>query len=87
VKQVGHIIAHRAARLSSTLICALLRHTDQDSEDSPKVVVAVDGSVYEKFPGFQEMMKDGVRELLGRDQVIFVLAKEGSGYGAALASI
>lgn len=88
VKDVCHIIAVRAARLSATLICALLRHTNQDNEDNKdELVVAVDGSVFEKFPGFPRMMTEGVVELLGREAVKFVLAKEGSGYGAALASI
>lgn len=87
-KEVCHIIAHRAARLSAVLICALLRHTNQDAEDnSDELVCAVDGSVFEKFPRFPEMMKHAVVEILDRDAVKFVLAKEGSGYGAALATL
>lgn len=88
VKDVCHIVAVRAARLSAVLICALLKHTEQDQPDNKdEMVVAVDGSVFEKFPGFPRMMTESVVEILGREAVKFVLAKEGSGYGAALASI
>eukprot|EP01127_Copromyxa_protea_P003354 TRINITY_DN13180_c0_g1_i1.p1 TRINITY_DN13180_c0_g1~~TRINITY_DN13180_c0_g1_i1.p1 ORF type:complete len:451 (+),score=93.51 TRINITY_DN13180_c0_g1_i1:99-1355(+) len=87
VKDVCHIIAVRAARLTSTLLCALLKHTGLDTDTTSQPVVAIDGSVFEKFPGFPEMMHEAVVELLGRDAMQFVLAQEGSGYGAALASL
>ena len=65
-------------------MCALLKHTDNQDE---RPVVAVDGSVFEKFPNFSQLVKDGVKDVLGEDKIDFVLSKEGSGFGAAIASM
>ena len=54
--------------------------------DADSATVAVDGTVFEKYPRFKERMQDGLAELLGaRAQgVRLVLAKDGSGVGAAI---
>lgn len=83
VKQAAHLVAKRAAALSSVSISGILRHLGKDK--SP-VVVAIDGSVFEKYPDFHDNMKHGLFSLLGHNEVRLELAKDGSGIGAALAS-
>eukprot|EP01125_Pyxidicula_operculata_P006082 TRINITY_DN2118_c1_g1_i3.p1 TRINITY_DN2118_c1_g1~~TRINITY_DN2118_c1_g1_i3.p1 ORF type:complete len:172 (+),score=58.48 TRINITY_DN2118_c1_g1_i3:301-816(+) len=83
VKNVVHIVAERAARLSALTIAALMKQLGKENKD---VVVAVDGSVFEKYPGFKKMMDDTLLEMLGHSKVTLKLAKDGSGVGAALAS-
>jgi hexokinase len=48
--------------------------------------VAIDGSVFEKHPTFAANMKEALKELFGAkaSYVKLVLAKDGSGKGAAI---
>ena len=49
--------------------------------------VAVDGTVFERYPYFKERMEFGVELLLGRKKardLDLILAKDGSGVGAAI---
>jgi hexokinase len=50
--------------------------------------VAIDGSLYERLPGFSERIKKRVNETLGNKQspLEFCLVKDGSGIGAAIAA-
>ena len=59
------------------------------SGDAPvkKTVVAIDGSLYEKYTKFRNYMEDAMKEMLGddyADNVTTMLSKDGSGVGAAL---
>jgi len=83
VKDIVHLVAERAAALSATQLVACLK---QMGKETREVVVAVDGSVFEKYPGFPEMMETNLEILLQHKKVRLVLAKDGSGVGAALAS-
>lgn len=93
VQQVCKFVAVRAARLSAIPIAATILHTDEASRlKSPddKIHVGVDGSVVEFLPGFQDEMKKALTEVLGdgvADKVLFGLAKDGSGVGAALCAL
>jgi hexokinase len=49
--------------------------------------VAIDGSVYELYPGFHELIQAALESLLGSpvaSKINIVLSKDGSGVGAAL---
>jgi len=83
VKKVSHLVAERAAALASAQLVACLI---QMGKDKKEVVIAVDGSVFEKYPNFKSMMDHYLKMLLGHSKVRLVLAKDGSGVGAALAS-
>ena len=88
VKNICHLVVRRAALLAGTAVAAIASHTGSLSQG---LTVAIDGSVYEHYPGFKAMMEEALRKLLSEDfaaKVTIVLSKDGSGLGAAvLASI
>jgi len=61
--------------------------SSMSSTSSSPLVAAMDGSVYSKYPGFKETMDKTLQELLGPNKIKMVLAKDGSGNGAALAAV
>jgi len=83
VKRLVHLVAERAAALAATQLSACIK---QMGKEDREVIVAVDGSVFEKYPGFAEMMEANLEILQQHKKVRLVLAKDGSGVGAALAS-
>lgn len=61
--------------------------TTNVNSEAKKTVVAIDGSLYEKYTKFRAYMEDAMKEMLGEDyadNVTTVLSKDGSGVGAAL---
>lgn len=77
-------VGRRAARLSACGTAAVLVHTGEIDSDSH---VAIDGSVYEFYPNFEKHMTDALEELYGEkvaSKVQFSLARDGSGFGAAM---
>ncbi|KAI9217595.1 putative glucokinase [Blastocladiella britannica] len=88
VKALVQQIGTRAARLSAVGIFALLEKMGVPAEGSTdKIVVAIDGSVWLMYPGFQERMRAALRELMGPEKVTLVSAEttsDGSGAGAGL---
>jgi len=83
IKNITHLISSRAAALASAQIAACLKQMNKEERE---VVVAVDGSVFEKYPAFKERMEANLEFILGHKKVSLILAKDGSGVGAALAS-
>jgi hexokinase len=53
---------------------------------SRKHTIAIDGSVYEKHPGFAANIRKAMREILGARaaKIRLALTKDGSGIGAAI---
>ncbi|KAG0606630.1 hypothetical protein M758_9G156600 [Ceratodon purpureus] len=99
VYEVCDIIAERGARLSAAGIVGILKKinrcgdlmnsclTGQSNTQAKKTVVAIDGSLYEKYTKFRNYMEDAMKEMLGddyADNVTTMLSKDGSGVGAAL---
>jgi hexokinase len=80
VKNVCHLVAMRSARLAAAGILAIVRQMGRTHQP---VNVAIDGSVFELYPGYQDQMRSSLKEL-GIAQVTLTLAKDGSGLGAAL---
>jgi hexokinase len=80
VKTVCHLVAKRSARLAAAGVVAIARKINKTSSG---LNVAIDGSVFELYPGYQSWMAEAVKEL-GLNQVTLSLAKDGSGLGAAL---
>ena len=67
------------ARLAATGVAAVLTQTGTDGRG---VVVGVDGSVFKRYPRFQEWMAEALAEL-GFEPAL-TMAEDGSGIGAAL---
>jgi hexokinase len=84
VKEACLSVSRRAARISASCLAAVI--TKMDPALSRRHTVAIDGSVYEKHPGFAKKMSDALRELFGEktSMIKTVLAKDGSGKGAAV---
>jgi hexokinase len=84
VKRICELISIRAARISAAAIVAVV--TKMDPGIKRRHTVAIDGSVYEKVPGFPEKIKMAVDGLSGRSsgKVKIMLTKDGSGRGAAI---
>ena len=83
-RTVAEVVANRSARLAATAVAAVLLW--QGNSPSRERVVAVDGSLFEKFPGYRETLAAFLGELLGADApgVRLEHARDGSGVGAAV---
>jgi len=82
VHGVVQSVSQRAAVLCSLQIAACVRQMEKESEH---VVVAIDGSVYARYPGFKHLIQESLHEL-NLHKIDFVIPSDGSGVGAALAS-
>lgn len=71
------LVAERSARLVAATFRGVLAHIDPHRKN--KHTIAIDGSLYEKMPGYAGMLAAA----LG---AVPVLAKDGSGVGAAVAA-
>ncbi len=81
---MAKIISTRSARLAAAAVASLALW--QDPKMLQKHVVAVDGSLYEKYPGYKQEMTRLIGEVLGghAGNISFELTKDGSGTGAAV---
>lgn len=84
IRKVCELVSVRAARISAAAIFAII--TGMDPDIKKRHTVAMDGSVYEKLPGFSENIKSAVAELSGAraGKIKITLTKDGSGRGAAI---
>lgn len=76
-------VSTRAARLSAMSVIGMI---DLIGSQGP-TTVAVDGTVFECYPYFKERMEACIEEMVGVEsarQIELVLAKDGSGIGAAI---
>lgn len=104
VKAIASAIGRRAARLSAVAIGAVIlatkklhRPADAKDEDAPSdtedyVDVGVDGSLVEFYPGFEDYVREALRETegigkWGEKRIRIGIAKDGSGVGAALIAL
>jgi hexokinase len=84
VKKICTLVATRGARISAAVLAGVI--TKIDPFLSRKHTIAVDGSVYEKHPGFAKNIKTALREFFGKksDKIKISPTKDGSGIGAAI---
>lgn len=84
IRHICSLVSTRAAKIAAAAISAVL--TWRDPELNRKHTVGIDGSLYEKYPGFHnEILK--VFDELFKDKSKNIktgLAKDGSGKGAAI---
>ena len=84
IRRVGWIVSARASRIAAAVLAATISKGDP-ALDRPHTV-AVDGSVFEKHPGFKEEMEKTFLELWPErgDRIRLALTHDGSGLGAAI---
>jgi hexokinase len=84
MRTVCGIISGRAAIISAAAMIAVMTRIEPSL--SRKHTIAIDGSVYEKHPGFAANIRKAMREILGARaaKIRLVLTKDGSGIGAAI---
>uniref|UniRef100_A0A0A9CJY5 Phosphotransferase n=1 Tax=Arundo donax TaxID=35708 RepID=A0A0A9CJY5_ARUDO len=87
---VCDLVAERGARLAAAGIYGILKKLGKDkvpSDGSQRIVVAMDGGLYEHYKKFSACVESTLTDLLGEkaaSSVVVKLANDGSGIGAAL---
>ncbi|PFH52548.1 hypothetical protein AMATHDRAFT_139483 [Amanita thiersii Skay4041] len=93
------LVARRAALLSGVAIAAVLLQTGRavlrgqqgvSSRNDERMVVGVDGSLIQLYPNYEKILRESLRDLVGKEiekKVEIGLAKDGSGVGAALCAL
>jgi hexokinase len=87
LRKLVESVTGRSARLVGATYAGILRYLDPGSEREH--VVAIDGSLYEKMPGYDAGIRAGLEAILGPGVrgVTTSLIKDGSGIGAAIAAL
>lgn len=86
LRAIASLIVTRAASLVAASFLGVLGHSDP--ELTGQHTVAIDGSLYEKMPGYATALSAALAENLGdaTGRVSLRLVKDGSGVGAAIAA-
>ena len=84
VREICRIVSRRAARLAGAAIAAVVSWMDVALTDHH--VIAIDGSLFQKYPGFQESMQEVLCGLYGEQAARITIkpVHDGSGIGAAI---
>ncbi|KAI8320238.1 hypothetical protein GQ54DRAFT_224005 [Martensiomyces pterosporus] len=85
LKTIAILVGERAARLSAVGVVATI--TKRPELLAGPVSIGIDGSMYEHYPNFEDILSATVSRFLPEDQfknIRFSLAKDGSGVGAAI---
>lgn len=86
LKTIATLICTRSARLVAATYIGILKHIDPSLKNCHNI--AIDGSLYEKMPGYGEEIQKTLTKALGEKgtMVTTSLIKDGSGIGAAIAT-
>ena len=98
VKILVDAIGKRSARLSAVAIGAIVISTGNHipkqgvSAEEDVIDIGVDGSLVEYYPGFEDYVREALREIpeiggAGEKRIRIGIAKDGSGVGAALIAL
>lgn len=84
LKKICQITSTRAAKISAAAISAVIKWIDPALKKNH--TVGIDGSLFEKYPGFSNIMLDVFKNLFKENasKIKLELAKDGSGKGAAI---
>jgi hexokinase len=84
LREIAWIVSRRAARVAAAVLAAAAVWIDPGWDRGH--TVAIDGSVFEKHPGFAADMEAAFREILGGQagRIRTALTHDGSGLGAAV---
>lgn len=82
--RVCQLVSRRSARIAAALIAGSLKRVERRSKQ--RVTVAVDGSLFAKYPGYSRLLATAIQELDGPASkgVRLQLTQDGSGIGAAV---
>ncbi|KXS11335.1 hypothetical protein M427DRAFT_138287 [Gonapodya prolifera JEL478] len=84
---IAHLVVARAAIFTATALSAILiKQGFRKRLVDTKSTLAIDGSVFEKYPGFKDRMMETFRRIFGGfgDNINLELGKDGSGVGAGV---
>ena len=86
IKTIASLICTRSARLVAATYLGIIRHIDPHLKHNHNI--AIDGSLYEKMPGYAEAIQITLDQALHGTGAIAktTLTKDGSGIGAAIAT-
>ncbi|KAL8749264.1 MAG: hypothetical protein Q9184_006878, partial [Pyrenodesmia sp. 2 TL-2023] len=106
IKMIAEAIGKRSARLSAVAIGAVIMATgnltltagDAIDDEQKQIIeeevvdIGVDGSLVEYYPGFEQYIREALREIegigeKGEKRIRIGIAKDGSGVGAALIAL
>ncbi|MCX8111021.1 MAG: hypothetical protein N3D15_07210 [Syntrophorhabdaceae bacterium] len=84
ILEVFRIVSNRSARIAATAISAVVTWMDKKIESNH--VIAIDGTLFEKYPGYSQNMETMLADIFGDSAQKIRLEKEkdGSGIGAAI---
>jgi hexokinase len=85
VQALGAAIARRAARLVGTALVGTLRFLDAELAD--RRTIAVDGSLWGGYPGFEALVREGIVDLVGGERAARIetaYVKDSTSAGAAV---
>ncbi len=86
IQTVAHFVTRRSARLVAATWAGILIKIDPML--TRRHTIAVDGSLYEKMPGYEAHLVEAISEIFSQNakQISIKLSKDGSGIGAAIAA-
>lgn len=90
VVELCNIVATRGARLAAAGVLGIVKKMGRDTpreSGQEKIVVAMDGGLYEHYTEYRKCLENTLVELLGEEMatsIVFEHANDGSGIGAAL---
>lgn len=88
VVKICEIVSTRGARLAAAAILAILKKLGKDTANEGETVVAVDGSLFEKYDEFKACLQKTLADELLDEQVsksvVLKQFKDASGIGAAV---
>ncbi|KIV99657.1 uncharacterized protein PV09_08712 [Verruconis gallopava] len=92
IKMLAAAVGRRAARLSAVAIAAIAINSGRLTSGDDIIDVGVDGSLVEFYPGFEDLIREALREVeeigeQGEKRIRIGIAKDGSGVGAALIAL
>ena len=84
IREIGRIVSTRSARIAGAAIAAVVTWMDAHLEAGH--TVAIDGSLFEKYPGYQDAMRLLLQDLFGNRaaRIKLELVRDGSGIGSAI---
>lgn len=85
VRALGAAIARRAARLVGTALVGTLRFLDAELAD--RRTIAVDGSLWGGYPGFEALVRESMVDLVGRERagrIEIAYGRDSTSAGAAV---
>jgi hexokinase len=84
VREIGRIVSARSARIAGAAIAAVVTWMDAHLEADH--TVAIDGSLFEKYPGYRDAITMLLQDLFGdrAARIKLKLVRDGSGIGSAI---